>query len=399
MSAVDARLPLECRSDPECRALIELRNYPELMSAVAAATGSEFAVQARLRTEFPADLVPLAISLHQLRQRTAGKFTRAERMWLDRIGLEQATAEPVARHKAARFPLGEPVGDLCSGIGSDAWALATDHPVTAVDLRPVACLRTLWNAEVYGVAERIEVQLADVLTLPTSAGFIHIDPDRRAGGPSRANRLEDYVPNLEFLQHLAASGRGGAIKVGPASNFGGKFPNTEIELVSLNGECKEATVWFGELAGPQPCRATVLPSGASLAGHPLSAAAPVTPLGDYLYDPDPAVVRTGLVDLCAEQLGLTRLDAAEEYLTANRLVDSPFVTPFRVLAELPNNDRDLRRHLRTGAAANYEIKCRHIPVQADALRRRLPHGSEEPLTIFVARLDGKARMIVARRMK
>lgn len=398
MSLIDARLPLECRSDPECRALVELRDCPELMTAVAVATGSEFAVQARLRTEFPAELVPLALSLHQFRQRAAGKFTRAERMWLDRVGLEQATAEVIARHKAARFPTGEPVWDLCSGIGSDALALAADHPVTAVDLRPVACLRTLWNAEVYDVAEQIEVRLADVTTLSRPDGLIHIDPDRRAGGPSRANRLEDYLPNLEFLQNLAATGLGGAIKVGPASNFGGKFPNTEIELVSWNGECKEATVWFGELAGPQPCRATVLPSGVSLAGHPLSAAAPVTPLGEYLYDPDPAVVRAGLIDLCAEQLGLTRLDAAEEYLTANRLVDSPFVTPFRVLAELPNNDRELRRHLRTGAAADYEIKCRHIPVQADALRRRLPHGSAESLTIFVARLDGKARIVIARRI-
>jgi hypothetical protein len=186
--------------------------------------------------------------------------------------------------------------------------------------------------------------------------------------------------------------------VGPASNFGGKFAGAEIELVSLRGECKEATVWFGELAGPHPCRATVLPEGLTLAGHPLSDSAPVTPLQAYLYDPDPAVVRSGLVDLCAVQLGLSRLDPAEEYLTADQLVDSPFVTPFRVTAELPNNERDLRQRLRESGAGVYEIKSRHIPIQADLIRRRLPIAGEKEVTLIFARLNRKARIVIAERV-
>ena len=209
--------------------------------------------------------------------------------------------------------------DLCSGIGGDAVALAAAHSVIAVDRQPAALWRTMANAEVHQVASRVECVLGDVESceIPAEA-LIHIDPDRRGDRTSRANRIEDYSPGLEFLQQLTQRRRGGAIKVGPASNFGGKFPNAELELVSLNGECKEATVWFGELAGSAPYRATVLPSGESLAGHPLSVAAPVAPLGRYLYDPDPAVVRAGLVDLCATQLQLSRLDAAEEYLTGDR---------------------------------------------------------------------------------
>ena len=45
--------------------------------------------------------------------------------------------------------------------------------------------------------------------------------------------------------------------------------DTEIELVSVSGECREATVWFGELKGDAPYRATVLPGGESIAGDPM----------------------------------------------------------------------------------------------------------------------------------
>ncbi len=372
-----------------------LRSAPDLFVQIGALGGSELALQKILRRQFPDEVVRAAIALHDLRRRAMNKFTRAERLWLDRQGYEQSTAEAVANHKAKRF-IG-PVWDLCCGIGSDAMALSSRGEVTAVDLNPSACLRTQWNAEVYEVADRLKTECLDVLQLPSLTGLVHIDPDRRPGSTGRVSRIEDYVPGLDFLRRLMSESRGGAIKVSPASNFGGKFPDAEIELISLNGECKEATVWFGELAGSSLFRATVLPAGETISGHPLQVSVPVSPLGRYLYDPDPAVVRAGLVDLLADKLGISRLDPAEEYLTSDQYVQSPFVQTFETLVNLPNNERDLKAWLRTADIGSIEIKCRHIPIQADILRRRLPlDGTGQGVVIF-ARLDGKARIIGARR--
>ena len=386
---------IEQASIDECLILEELRQTPELLELISAWSGSELGLQSRLRRQFPDALVRAAISLCELRRKAVNKFARAASMWFDRRGLEQSTAELVARHKAKRFD--DAVWDLCSGIGSDAIAMADRCAVIAVDLNPAAGLRTRWNAEVYGVAERVETRCADVLKVDSISGWVHIDPDRRAGSEGKASRIEDYVPGLPELLDLTSRCRGGAIKVGPASNFGGKFPDTEIELISLAGECKEATVWFGELAGSESFRATVLPAGESIAGHPLDAVGVVAPLGRYVYDPDPAVVRAGLIDVVAERLGLNRLDGAEEYLTSDRLVQSAFVHPFEVLAELPNNEHDLRAWLRTSDFGQIEIKCRHIPVQAETLRRRLPLPGTKPGVVLIARIDGKSRMICARR--
>ena len=118
------------------------------------------------------------------------------------MGLEQATSEPVARHKAGRFA-GRSVVDLCCGIGGDAVALGSASRVVAVDVDAGMCRRVRWNAEVYGVAERVAaVQArAERFPLPREA-LVHIDPDRRSRTARPARGLADYVPSLGFLRAL-----------------------------------------------------------------------------------------------------------------------------------------------------------------------------------------------------
>ena len=376
--------------------LHELRDSPQLLQIVCQSTGNELANQTQLRREYSDRLVRGAFALCELRRRGTAKFSRAAEMWFDRQGLEQATSEPVARHKAGRFS-GE-VLDLCSGIGGDCLALAKNCTVTAVDLNPVAGLRTQWNAEAHGVGSRVTIERADVTTIDPRATLVHIDPDRRAQAGGRAVRVEDYVPGLEFLQTLARDGLGGAIKLGPASNFGGKFRDVEIELVSLDGECKEATIWFGELRGQPSWRATILPSGETVAAEPLEFAADISLPLQYVYDPDPAVVRSGMVDAVAARLGLSRLDAAEEYLTGAAPIQSGLVQAFEVLAELPNNPSEIRKYFRAAEFGQVEIKCRHIPIEVESIRRRLPLPGNQSGVLIFARVAGKARALVCRRV-
>ncbi|MBI3861484.1 MAG: hypothetical protein HY290_06275 [Planctomycetia bacterium] len=387
-------------SDPSLREewdlLHELRSSPQLLELVSGSRESELSLQTRLRREYPDRLVRGALALCELRRKGVAKFSRADRMWFDRRGLEQATSEIVARHKAQRFS-GD-VFDLCCGIGGDTLALAAACAVQAVDSNPVSCLRTEWNAEVYAVSRRVTAVCNDAAAVDPAAALVHLDPDRRASAAGRAVRVEDYVPGLEFLQRLARTGRGGAIKLSPAANFGGKFRDVEVELVSLQGECKEATIWFGELRGSASWRATVLPAGETIAGEPLDYAADVSAPRQYVYDPDPAVVRAGLIDAVAVQLGLTRLDAAEEYLTSANLVHSGFVQAFELLAELPNNPVEFRKYFRTAQFGQVEIKCRHIPINADDVRRHLPLAGREPGVLIFARVSGKSRALVCRRI-
>lgn len=377
--------------------LEQLKATPELFSHLTENKGAELGLQKRLREVFPAELVRAAITQAELRQKAAVKFSIAEQMWFSAKGLEQATSEAVAAHKASRFS--GTVFDLCCGIGADSIALGKlGCDVTGVDLSPLCCLMTDWNAAAHNVSGRVKTICSDLHQVAGRNGLLHIDPDRRPGaGGRRVRRIEDCEPGLPVLLQLIDEFPGGAIKLSPASNFGGKFPGCEVELVSLDGECREATVWFGELAGETSFRATVLPTGETLAAEPLSAWTNVGELGAWIYDPDPAVVRSGLVDVLAERLGLRRLDDSEEYLTGDVLVDSPFVHAFEVLENLPNNDRDVRRAFGRHDFGQAEIKCRHIPIQAEAVRRKLPRKGQGVGTLIYTRQAGKTKVVVCRR--
>ncbi len=377
--------------------LERLHAHPELFERLKTLHGNELAIQKQLRAEYEDDVVRGALLLHDLRRRAPAKFSRGAQMWFDRTGLEQATSEAVARHKAKRFAGQSEVVDLCSGIGADSLAIAASSRVLAVDVRPAACLMAGWNAAAYEVGQQVHFQIGLAEEAVLGRRPFHIDPDRRAGG-QRSLRIEDHRPGLEFLQQLSMHPPGGAIKLSPASNFGGKFPDCEIELISLAGECKEAVVWCGPLRTATDWRATVLPAGESLIGDPWSAVSQQSELGRFVYDPDPAVVRAGLVDVLCESAGLNRLDREEEYLTSSELVQTPFAQGFEVLTELSNNDREIRNWFRKADCGQVEIKCRRIPVVPEKVRKQLPLAGTGALVLVFARIDGRSRAVVGRRI-
>ena len=379
-----------------------LRARPEILDVLENSGDRELGLQDRLRKRFDADLVRTAFQLRDARARATSRFGRAGDMWFDRVGLEQATGEAVASHKAKRFQ--GVIWDLCCGVGGDAMSLGQVGEVVCVDRDPAKALCCRWNAEAVGVGDRVAVVAGDIRRLGRLQGLVHIDPDQRPDGAKRSHRIEDSEPGREFLEDLVADSEGGAIKLSPAANFLGKFPGCEIELVSVGRECKQAIVWFGGLGGTLPrghahlFRATSLPSGESLEGHPLASPFRMDTLGDYLFDPDPAVVRSGLVDRLAEQFGAWRLDDREEYLSGNSLAETTLAQAFRVVEVTANKLRPIREAARSLGFGPVEIKCRHVPVDADMMRRKLKLDGDRPGVVIVAKLNGRTRAVLAHRV-
>jgi len=386
------------QADDETELLLRLRATPEIFELIRQSPPAELASQRRLRERFDNELVRAALSVHEARTRAAGLLPKAEELWLTRVGLEQCTAWEVANHKAQRYCGVSRVFDLCCGIGVDASCMAARVDVTAFDRSPAMCVRTAWNAEVWGTSPRLQTQCRDVSTSHWAGQIVHVDPDRRTASDRPTKRLEEYQPDLHWMQQLTRTASGGGIKIGPASNFLQKFPGCEIELISLHGECREATVWFGSLAGEHPFRATTLPAGETISAEPLSAWTNTTSaVGTFLLDPDPTIVRSGLLDVLAEQQQWLRLDSEEEYLTCEQRPQTDFVTAFQVEAVLPNSLKDLKRYLRLRPSTHYEIKCRRIPTEADVVRRQLPRGDEPSRVIIFAKVAGHCAIVVARR--
>src|SRR5262249_31550323 len=93
------------------------------LSGADVSGGRALALASSLRADYPPELVAAALTQQALRNAAAAKFSRAAEMLFTRDGLEQASAELVAAHSAARLSPFPVVADLCCGIGGDLAAL------------------------------------------------------------------------------------------------------------------------------------------------------------------------------------------------------------------------------------------------------------------------------------
>ena len=132
----------------------------EVLARVAAGRAAgepPLALASRMRRDFPAPLVAAATAQDELRRAAGPKFSQAMRMLFTRPGLEQASSEAAARHRARRLAgaaAPQRLADLGCGIGGDLIALAAGREVLAVDRDPVHLRMAVHNAGVYEAAAR-----------------------------------------------------------------------------------------------------------------------------------------------------------------------------------------------------------------------------------------------------
>ncbi|OLF18705.1 THUMP-like domain-containing protein [Actinophytocola xanthii] len=315
-----------------------------------------------------------------LRRRASAKVDEPDRWLFTDAALQQATAAPVARVRARRFA-GRAVHDVTCSVGVDLAALlpVADRCVGS-DLDPVRLAMAAHN--VPGAA----LVRADALRPVTRGTAVFADPGRRDAAGRRRWRVEDFLPPLDGLA-AAWPGRDLAVKCAPGVDFDLLPWAGEVELVSLDGQVREACLWTGELATPGiRRRATVLRSGGpewSITDADSDDCAVVEPC-EWLVDPDGAVVRAGLVRHYAARFGLSQLDERIAYLTGDE--PPPGVRAFRVLEFGHYSEKSLRQTLRRREVGRLEILVRGLDVDPNTLRPRLKLNGANAATAVLTRI-------------
>ncbi|MBX7103299.1 MAG: methyltransferase domain-containing protein [Gemmataceae bacterium] len=328
-----------------------------------------------LTRRFDPDLSRVALEQAMLRLRAREKFPLAAAMYFTREGYEQATCAEVARYRASRL-VGKVV-EACCGIGGDTQALAARGPVVAIDADPLRLAIARENVRVSGHLDNVTWLHGDLREMSMPAGDVLVfDPDRRATG-RRSARLIDLEPPLSLLSQWRYPGS--VVKLAPATPWAELDSlDAGIEFVSLAGELKECTAWMGGLRGARR-RATLLPAQATLAADVPAPLRPAGPARAYLYDPDPAVTRAGLVTDLAERIDAGPLDSSTAFLTADHAVATPFARGYAIEASLPFHLGRLREYLRSvgvgrvtiikrGSAVDVVTLTRHLKLQGPAYR-------------------------------
>ncbi len=345
------------------------------------------------------ELATAALAQAGLRAAARTKFgDLAATMLFTPDGLEQATRVEVAGHRAARYAragLGS-VLDLGCGIGSDALAFArAGLRVDGVERDPPTA--AVAGANTAGLPVRISVGTAEQADWP-AAESVFLDPARR-GARGRTFDPAGYSPSFEFVLQVLGGARHAAAKLGPGIEHGLIPPDLEAEWVSFAGGVKEAVLWSaGFAAGPVRRRATVLPAGLQLTDAD-PAEPRVGPVGSYLYEPDGAVIRAGLVRQLAALLpGGRRICEPLAYLSADAPAGGPAAglgRGFRVLDVLPYSLKRLRAELARRQVGVVEIKKRGVDIDPAALRRELKPAGPNSLTVLLARVDDEHLAILA----
>jgi SAM-dependent methyltransferase len=378
--AWDATARLEGLLAPRGRELLE-RLKQEVVSPDTA-----LQVSTRLRAEYPAELVRDALAQHELRGRAEAKFGRAGNMFFTRAGLEQASSEAVARHRARRYADAGLIADLCCGIGGDLIALAAGHRVLAVDRDALHLRMARANAEVHGVAVNVTTVESDVRDADLGGvDAVFIDPARRTGrGRLRAG---DSEPPLGWCLRLADRvGRVG-IKAAPGLAHEVVPPGWELEFIAVGRELKEAVAWSPALATAAR-RATILPEGHTLVP---SSDGPVmvevrSP-GEFLFDPSPAVTRAGVVQEVARMIGAWKIDEQIAFLSADTAVHTPFARTLRVIDSAPWNQKRLPERLRALDIGAVDIRRRGLAGDVEQLHRQLRLSGSRRATLVMTRVN------------
>ncbi len=366
-----------------------------------------------LRTEAAA-LLDQAVLRRRAGRQPGAKFPQAERMLFVDEALEQASSRAVAVYRAGLL-VAHGVGtvaDLGCGIGADTIAMAeAGLRVVAVELDPVRARLAAFNVAALGLAARVQVLCADWTALdlggPLAVDAAFVDPARRVavGGDQSRRRvfsLHEMVPPLSAIRTLRAQVPDVLVKVAPGVDLDEVPADAAVTFIAEGIHLKEALLSFGTFRSAVRRQAVVLPGP-----HVFVERAPwprahrrfdipdIRAVQDVFYEPNPAVLRAGLVRDLGRRLHAGQIDPEIAYLTADDAVPTPFARAWPVERDGPFNLKELNRWLREAGVGRVIVKKRGSPIDPDTFRRRLKttRGGPEK-TVFLTQAVGKPWMVL-----
>ncbi len=352
-------------------------------------------------------LVAAVLTQARLRSKAVAKFDDfAERMLFTEAGLEQATRLRVAALHAGRFSRAgvTHVADLGCGIGADALAMAAmDLRVTAVEADEVTAALASYNLAIYDNAAVVHSRAEDVDLNAAEIDGVYLDPARRTSGHANTERLtrpEDYSPSLDFAFDVAKRFPTG-VKLGPGFDRDLIPADAEAQWVSVDGSVVELGLWFGALARPGITRsALILDANGSHEMHAASDSddAETGELGDFLYEPDGAVIRARLIGDLARNTSAHMISERIAYLTSNVFTPTPFAHAFRVREEFPLDVKTISRELHARNIGILEIKKRGVDIDPAEFRKLLKPKGNGRATLFLTRIGEKRVALLAERL-
>lgn len=340
------------------------------------------------------------------------------------LALEQCSSEITAKYKriiindilcrdtACRVSTGNHriMADLTGGFGIDTLFLSNLFETCHyVEPQRQLCDILSHNLKLLQF-EHVQIHqttMEDFIQDMEPVDFLYLDPSRRNAQGSRVVSLEDCTPNIvQYKDILLQKARKVMLKLSPMLDIKralAQLPETkEIYVLALNGECKELLLLL-DVGVQKPLQyhaVNIWLEGNSMkelcfdfTDEEEQNAIPKfdSQVGQYLYEPNAAILKAGAFKSLATHFGLNKLHPHTHLYTSDSLIKEFPGRIFRV--QNIYSYKDAKTALKTIQKAN--VAVRNFPQTADELKKSLKLADGGAVYVFGTTLDNGQKVIIS----
>ena len=334
------------------------------------------------------------------------------------LPLEQCSSQATALYKQRFVSSGDTVADLTGGLGVDSWSLSqaaasVDYFERSEEL--CACARHNFSA-----LGRSNITVCHAETTPEMLGnipsdsysLIYLDPARRGKDGGRVYSLRNCEPDITALcPELLRIAPRILLKASPMADIRvllSELPEAaEVRIVSHNNECKEVLLLMqrGHSASPEDIPITaveILDDSASQTAvfhfslreetEAVAELAAPSEITGFLYEPSPALLKSGAFKLPAVRFGLRKISASTHFYVGNSVYKDFPGKIRRIVEVLPFNKAAIRDFRKKYPSCS--VTARNFPMTDEELRRRRGTSESDTLRVLATTASDSSRLLI-----
>jgi len=366
---------------------------------------------ALLANRFPLVDFPLAIRQINGKQKIRNKIPRFYNneniLYPAQLSLEQSSSETTANYKSTICE-GNILVDLTGGFGVDCCFMSTHfQEVVYVERQEELCELAMNNFLALGenhikvINEQTEKYLSEMM----QADWIFIDPARRSSAGKKVVLLSDCEPDVSALSRLLLEKAAKVmIKLSPMMDISAalrELPRTiEIHIISVENECKEILLILSNKVQEELKVKTINFSKKNqnqifefeINQESNENSKFTSELGNYLYEPNASVMKSGAFKLVGNSFNLFKLHINTHLYTSNELqIDFPGRV-FEVIKVWENGKNEWKNQAKRLPKAN--ISTRNYPISVEELRKKLKINDGGDNYLFACTLANEQKAMI-----
>ena len=306
-------------------------------------------------------------------------FDNPNLLYPPKLNLEQTSSEITARYKASLIS-GKSGIDLTGGLGIDSYYLSQNFEnFNYCELNSELAEIAAYNFEVLG-AENIKVHIGNSLTILKESvktfDWVYADPARRDDRGGKVFRFEDCEPNIPAnLEMIFEHTDNIMVKSSPILDITAGMNELgnvkEVHVVAVKNEVKELLWILQKNFQDEPKIKTInfekeqvqeFADDREFASENASISLPEK----YLYEPNSAIMKSGLFDILAVKTGTQKLHQHSHLYTSKELLSFPGRI-FKITDIKEYKPSYLKKYFKSKKA---NITTRNFPETVDNIRKK-----------------------------